>query len=221
MLRMPLGCCGADERDGADPAPACGRCSPPSLPLPACLPAVLSCPVLSCPVSCLPPEMARRKLLEDSPIPSTNEEPVLFDTSEIPWWAWVRRFHLPEVREERAEDPHARMWMACVCFLCVGGEGEEGCMQAVGRGQGRQAGVYRHTCQLEACKTSSQGARDAGGGGGKAFECGEQQQTTARTFLCDLSFRLCNPKTWPDINASLPLCPGWRVAPFSHHRLRS
>lgn len=43
-------------------------------------------------------EMARRKLLEDSPIPSTNEEPVLFDTSEIPWWAWVRRFHLPEVR---------------------------------------------------------------------------------------------------------------------------
>jgi hypothetical protein len=42
--------------------------------------------------------MARRKLLEESPIPSTNEEPVLFDTSEIPWWAWVRRFHLPEVR---------------------------------------------------------------------------------------------------------------------------
>lgn len=42
-------------------------------------------------------EMARRKLLEESPIPSTQEEPVLFDTSEIPWWAWVRRFHLPEV----------------------------------------------------------------------------------------------------------------------------
>ena len=40
-------------------------------------------------------EMARRKLLEDNPIPCTNEEPVLFDTSEIPWWAWVRRFHLP------------------------------------------------------------------------------------------------------------------------------
>ena len=43
-------------------------------------------------------EMARRKLLEESPIPSTNEEPVFFDTAEIPWWAWVRRFHLPEVR---------------------------------------------------------------------------------------------------------------------------
>ena len=41
--------------------------------------------------------MARRKILEESPIPSTNEEPVFFDTAEIPWWAWVRRFHLPEV----------------------------------------------------------------------------------------------------------------------------
>ncbi|KAF6255183.1 low molecular mass early light-induced protein [Scenedesmus sp. NREL 46B-D3] len=44
-------------------------------------------------------EMARRRLLEESPIPSTNEEPVLFDTSEIPWWAWVRRFHLPEAEK--------------------------------------------------------------------------------------------------------------------------
>jgi len=44
-------------------------------------------------------EMARRKLLEDTPIPSTNEEPVLFDTAEIPWWAWVRRFHLPEAEK--------------------------------------------------------------------------------------------------------------------------
>ena len=43
--------------------------------------------------------MARRKLLEDAPIPSTNEDPVNFDTSEIPWWAWVRRFHLPEAEK--------------------------------------------------------------------------------------------------------------------------
>jgi hypothetical protein len=43
--------------------------------------------------------MARRKMLEDLPIPSTNEEPVLFDTSEIPWWAWMRRFHLPEAEK--------------------------------------------------------------------------------------------------------------------------
>lgn len=44
-------------------------------------------------------EMERRRLLEESPIPSTNEEPVLFDTAEIPWWAWVRRFHLPEAEK--------------------------------------------------------------------------------------------------------------------------
>ena len=42
-------------------------------------------------------EMARRKLLEDTPIPSITEEAVVFDTADIPWWAWVRRFHLPEV----------------------------------------------------------------------------------------------------------------------------
>lgn len=41
-------------------------------------------------------EMARRKLLEDNPIASTNEDPVVFDTEQIPWWAWVRRFHLPQ-----------------------------------------------------------------------------------------------------------------------------
>ena len=49
-------------------------------------------------------EMARRKLLEESPIASTQEEPVLFDTSEIPWWAWVRRFHLPEVYHQLLSD---------------------------------------------------------------------------------------------------------------------
>lgn len=44
-------------------------------------------------------EVARRKMLEDCPIPSVSEDPVLFDTAEIPWWAWVRRFHLPEVND--------------------------------------------------------------------------------------------------------------------------
>lgn len=44
-------------------------------------------------------EIARRKLLERSPIPSTNEDAVFFDTNEIPWWAWVRRFHLPEAEK--------------------------------------------------------------------------------------------------------------------------
>mmetsp|Transcript_40166 Transcript_40166/g.101625 ORF Transcript_40166/g.101625 Transcript_40166/m.101625 type:complete len:243 (-) Transcript_40166:436-1164(-) len=40
-------------------------------------------------------EMARRKMLEDTPIASLNEDPVFFDTGVIPWTAWVKRFHLP------------------------------------------------------------------------------------------------------------------------------
>lgn len=40
--------------------------------------------------------MERRKMLEISPTPSVNDS-VNFDTSDIPWWAWVRRFHLPVV----------------------------------------------------------------------------------------------------------------------------
>lgn len=56
-----------------------------------------------CVMQVIDAEMARRKLLEESPIPSTNEEPVFFDTAEIPWWAWVRRFHLPEVRRPQLD----------------------------------------------------------------------------------------------------------------------
>ncbi|XP_060207446.1 light-harvesting complex-like protein 3 isotype 1, chloroplastic [Lycium barbarum] len=41
-------------------------------------------------------EVRRRKWLEDNPESSSNEAPVLFDTSIIPWWAWMKRFHLPE-----------------------------------------------------------------------------------------------------------------------------
>ncbi|XP_058085068.1 light-harvesting complex-like protein 3 isotype 2, chloroplastic [Magnolia sinica] len=41
-------------------------------------------------------EVRRRKWLEDNPEASSNDKPVVFDTSIIPWWAWVKRFHLPE-----------------------------------------------------------------------------------------------------------------------------
>jgi len=50
-----------------------------------------------CSLQVIDAEMGRRRLLEDTPIASTNEDPVFFDTDQIPWWAWVRRFHLPEV----------------------------------------------------------------------------------------------------------------------------
>eukprot|EP00246_Nothoceros_aenigmaticus_P002969 TRINITY_DN1389_c0_g2_i1.p1 TRINITY_DN1389_c0_g2~~TRINITY_DN1389_c0_g2_i1.p1 ORF type:complete len:244 (+),score=58.26 TRINITY_DN1389_c0_g2_i1:30-734(+) len=41
-------------------------------------------------------EVLRRKWLEDNPEASSNDEPVVFETSVVPWWAWVKRFHLPE-----------------------------------------------------------------------------------------------------------------------------
>ncbi|XP_071712430.1 light-harvesting complex-like protein 3 isotype 2, chloroplastic [Rutidosis leptorrhynchoides] len=34
--------------------------------------------------------------LEDNPESSNNDFPVVFDTSIIPWWAWMKRFHLLE-----------------------------------------------------------------------------------------------------------------------------
>jgi len=47
-------------------------------------------------LGCFTPEVVRRKWLEDNPEASSNLEPVLFETSTVPWWAWVKRFHLPE-----------------------------------------------------------------------------------------------------------------------------
>ncbi|TYJ06385.1 hypothetical protein E1A91_A12G230100v1 [Gossypium mustelinum] len=41
-------------------------------------------------------EVRRRKWLQDNPETTSNEDPVVFDTSIIPWWAWMKRFHLPE-----------------------------------------------------------------------------------------------------------------------------
>ncbi|XP_078442403.1 light-harvesting complex-like protein 3 isotype 1, chloroplastic [Wolffia australiana] len=41
-------------------------------------------------------EARRRKWLEDNPEDSSIDGGVVFDTSIVPWWAWVKRFHLPE-----------------------------------------------------------------------------------------------------------------------------
>ncbi|KAK8510828.1 hypothetical protein V6N13_097606 [Hibiscus sabdariffa] len=41
-------------------------------------------------------EVRRRKWLQDNPETTSNNDPVVFDTSIIPWWAWMKRFHLPE-----------------------------------------------------------------------------------------------------------------------------
>ncbi|KAJ1283738.1 hypothetical protein BS78_03G149200 [Paspalum vaginatum] len=44
-------------------------------------------------------EARRRKWLEDYPEATNTDEAVIFDTSIIPWWAWMKRFHLPEAEK--------------------------------------------------------------------------------------------------------------------------
>ncbi|CAL0313711.1 unnamed protein product [Lupinus luteus] len=41
-------------------------------------------------------EAKRRKWLENSPESTSNDNLVVFDTNIVPWWAWIKRFHLPE-----------------------------------------------------------------------------------------------------------------------------
>ncbi|XP_047324211.1 light-harvesting complex-like protein 3 isotype 1, chloroplastic [Impatiens glandulifera] len=41
-------------------------------------------------------EAKRRKFLEKFPDASSIEEPVIFRSSIIPWWAWINHSHLPE-----------------------------------------------------------------------------------------------------------------------------
>ncbi|GLT66368.1 hypothetical protein SLA2020_387360 [Shorea laevis] len=38
----------------------------------------------------------RRKFLEMYPEASTTQEPMLFRSSIVPWWAWLKRSYLPE-----------------------------------------------------------------------------------------------------------------------------
>lgn len=59
-------------------------------------------------------EARRRKWLEDNPEASSNDEPVVFDTSIIPWWAWIKRFHLPE-----AERLNGRLLFSSHVFSAV------------------------------------------------------------------------------------------------------
>uniref|UniRef100_A0A7S2X9E7 Uncharacterized protein n=1 Tax=Lotharella oceanica TaxID=641309 RepID=A0A7S2X9E7_9EUKA len=44
-------------------------------------------------------EIARRKLVIDNMLPTSATEDVTFNAAEIPWWAWVKRFHLPEAEK--------------------------------------------------------------------------------------------------------------------------
>mmetsp|Transcript_12223 Transcript_12223/g.30088 ORF Transcript_12223/g.30088 Transcript_12223/m.30088 type:complete len:264 (-) Transcript_12223:455-1246(-) len=44
-------------------------------------------------------EIARRKMVIAHQLPTSATDDVTFDAAEIPWWAWMKRFHLPEAEK--------------------------------------------------------------------------------------------------------------------------
>lgn len=44
-------------------------------------------------------EIARRKIVIENKLVTPTDGDVKFDAAEIPWWAWVSRFHLPEAEK--------------------------------------------------------------------------------------------------------------------------
>ncbi|PRQ59712.1 putative chlorophyll A-B binding protein [Rosa chinensis] len=65
-------------------------------------------------------EAKRRKFLELHPEASTNEDPVLFRTSTIPWWAWIMRSHLPEAELINGRAAMVGFFMAYVVDALTG-----------------------------------------------------------------------------------------------------
>eukprot|EP00468_Gymnochlora_sp_CCMP2014_P003618 CAMPEP_0167753690 /NCGR_PEP_ID=MMETSP0110_2-20121227/7858_1 /TAXON_ID=629695 /ORGANISM="Gymnochlora sp., Strain CCMP2014" /LENGTH=178 /DNA_ID=CAMNT_0007639493 /DNA_START=219 /DNA_END=755 /DNA_ORIENTATION=- len=44
-------------------------------------------------------EIARRKIVIDNQLAMDTSQDITFNAAEIPWWAWVKRFHLPEAEK--------------------------------------------------------------------------------------------------------------------------
>ncbi|KAH7578474.1 hypothetical protein JRO89_XS01G0386400 [Xanthoceras sorbifolium] len=62
----------------------------------------------------------RRKFLEMYPESATNEEPVLFRSSIIPWWAWLMRSYLPEAELINGRAAMVGFFMAYIVDLFTG-----------------------------------------------------------------------------------------------------
>ncbi|XP_027359955.1 light-harvesting complex-like protein 3 isotype 1, chloroplastic [Abrus precatorius] len=65
----------------------------------------------------------RRKWLEDNPESSSNDKPIVFDTTIIPWWAWMRRLHLPEAELLNGRAAMIGFFMAYLVDSLTGGGG--------------------------------------------------------------------------------------------------
>ncbi|KAM5556971.1 light-harvesting complex-like protein 3 isotype 1, chloroplastic [Rosa sericea] len=65
-------------------------------------------------------EAKRRKFLELHPEASTNDDPVLFRTSIVPWWAWIKKSHLPEAELLNGRAAMVGFFMAYVVDALTG-----------------------------------------------------------------------------------------------------
>ncbi|KAL2227287.1 UNVERIFIED_CONTAM: Light-harvesting complex-like protein 3 isotype 1, chloroplastic [Sesamum indicum] len=65
-------------------------------------------------------EARRRKFLELYPEASSNEEPVHFRSSIIPWWAWIVHSHLPEAELLNGRAAMAGFFMAYLVDALTG-----------------------------------------------------------------------------------------------------
>ena len=64
----------------------------------------------------------------------------MFDTAEIPWWAWVKRFHLPEV-----SCLHGKHFSWCCCAR------DNGCAAPVQVGGTSMLRVLRLPAHVSPC----------------------------------------------------------------------
>ncbi|XP_050146197.1 light-harvesting complex-like protein 3 isotype 1, chloroplastic [Malus sylvestris] len=65
-------------------------------------------------------EAKRRKFLELHPEASTNDDPVVFRSSIIPWWAWMMRSYLPEAELINGRAAMVGFFMAYVVDALTG-----------------------------------------------------------------------------------------------------
>eukprot|EP00249_Psilotum_nudum_P036336 c6827_g1_i1 orf=164-1006(+) len=59
-------------------------------------------------------EASRRKCLEESPVSTSSDDPVHFDSSMIPLWAWIRRFRMPETEVLNGQVAVVGFFIACI-----------------------------------------------------------------------------------------------------------
>lgn len=78
-------------------------------------------------------EINRRRILEENPEACVLNEEVVFDTAEVPWTVWVKRFHLPEAELINGRAAMLGFFMAYMVDLTTGVSIVDACGSFVGK----------------------------------------------------------------------------------------